>query len=168
MQQQLEKFTCTQLCSVGTPSSELRASYMCDSKLLAIHSSVTSLAFQPILPDTTRTACYATFSFSGNPADHVASLLHATTKIMCISVIFLCSAGLEQSACVLQPMQAQQPVMPHMPGFRPQGPQMGPGPRPMLPSDYKLAPPPTNAYQTDLALAAAANSMAPMPQVCIP
>ena len=39
------------------------------------------------------------------------------------------------------------------------------GARPMLPSDYKLAPPPTNAYQTDLALAAAANSMAPMPMV---
>lgn len=37
----------------------------------------------------------------------------------------------------------------------------------MLPSDYKLAPPPTNAYQTDLALAAAANSMAPMPQVSL-
>ena len=42
---------------------------------------------------------------------------------------------------------------------------MGGGARPMLPSDYKLAPPPTNAYQTDLALAAAANSMAPMPMV---
>ena len=42
---------------------------------------------------------------------------------------------------------------------------MGAGVRPMLPSDYKLTPPPTNAYQTDLALAAAANSMAPMPMV---
>lgn len=42
---------------------------------------------------------------------------------------------------------------------------MAGGVRPMLPSDYKLAPPPTNAYQTDLALAAAANSMAPMPMV---
>ena len=42
---------------------------------------------------------------------------------------------------------------------------MGGGARPMLPSDYKLAPPPTNAYQTDLALAAAANSMTPMPMV---
>ncbi|DBB00253.1 TPA: hypothetical protein ACH3X1_014082 [Trebouxia sp. C0004] len=40
---------------------------------------------------------------------------------------------------------------------------MGGGVRPMLPSDYKLAPPPTNAYQTDLALAAAANTMTPMP-----
>lgn len=42
---------------------------------------------------------------------------------------------------------------------------MGAGARPMLPSDYKLAPPPTNAYQTDLALAAAANSMTPIPMV---
>lgn len=64
-------------------------------------------------------------------------------------------------------MQNQQPQMPNMPGFRPHGGPGGgpggPGPRPMLPSDYKLAPPPTNAYQTDLALAAAANTMAPMP-----
>ena len=69
--------------------------------------------------------------------------------------------------CVLQAMQNQQPQMPNMPGFRPHGgpggAPGGPGPRPMLPSDYKLAPPPTNAYQTDLALAAAANTMAPMP-----
>ncbi|KAL3155440.1 hypothetical protein ABBQ38_010996 [Trebouxia sp. C0009 RCD-2024] len=43
-----------------------------------------------------------------------------------------------------------------MPGF------MGAPGRPMLPNDYNLAPPPTNAYQTDLALAAAANSMSPM------
>ena len=42
---------------------------------------------------------------------------------------------------------------------------MGPAARPMLPNDYKLAPPPTNSYQTDLALAAAANSMGRMPMV---
>lgn len=42
---------------------------------------------------------------------------------------------------------------------------MGGGARPMLPNDYKLAPPPTNAYQTDLALAAAANHMSPIPMV---
>lgn len=57
------------------------------------------------------------------------------------------------------PMQQPQPGPTGMPGF------MGQGPRPMLPSDYKSAPPPTNAYQTDLALAAAANTMAPLPLV---
>ena len=61
-------------------------------------------------------------------------------------------------------MQMQQgpPMQPHknMGGF------MGNNaPRSMLPSSYKYTQPPTNSYQTDLALAAAANSMTPMPMV---
>ena len=53
----------------------------------------------------------------------------------------------------------QGPANVNVPGF------LGAGARPMHPNDYKLAPPPTNAYQTDLALAAAANKMTPMPMV---
>lgn len=57
-----------------------------------------------------------------------------------------------------------QPPLPHIPGRGFGGPAAN-SPRPLVPNDYKLAPPPTNAYQTDLALAAAANTMAPMPMV---
>ena len=61
-----------------------------------------------------------------------------------------------QQAAPVQPLQ-QAPQT--MAGFQ------GQGERPMLPSDYKSAPPPTNSYQTDLALAAAANTMTPIPIV---
>lgn len=90
---------------------------------------------------------------------HIPPNLTCGMKSQCFSFVTVCVVRVTECCLAVQPAPMHPPANAGMPGF------MGGGARPMLPSDYNLAPPPTNAYQTDQALAAAANSMSPMPMV---